>query len=80
MIYQPRLQLQQQLEELMVTYQAYSSSNWLPNLNGEMAVQECEMMVDGVADFLPRVTKVAMSFGDYNLVELYHCIGHAMVM
>ena len=74
------LQLQQQLEELMVTYPACSSSNWLPNLNDEMAAQECEMMVDGVGDFLPIVMKVVTSFGDYNLVELYHCIGHAKVM
>ena len=74
------LQLQQQLAELMATYQACSSLNWLPNLNGErMAVQECEMMVDGVVGFSPIVMKVVRSFGDYNLAELYHCIGHATV-
>ena len=72
--------LQPQLAVLMVTYQAYSSSNLLPNLNGERTqVREYESLVDEVADFWLIVMKEVRSFVDCNLVELYHCICHALV-
>jgi len=44
-----------------------------------MAVQEYEILADEVADFLPIMMKVVMSFFGYSLVELYHCICHALV-
>ena len=71
--------LQPQLVVLMVTYQAYSSSNLLPNLNGERTqVREYESLVDEVAEILPIVMKEVRSFVGCNLVELYHCICHAL--
>jgi hypothetical protein len=66
------------LEVLRVIYQAYLSSNCLPNLNGGIAVQSYEI-VNEEEGFLQTRKKVVRSFDDYNLEELYHCICHVTV-
>ena len=73
------LQLLLLLEVLMVIYQAYLSSNLLPNWNGGRAVQEYEMAVNEGEGFLQTKKKVVKSFDDYNLEEPYHCICHVTV-
>ena len=73
------LQLPLLLEVLRVIYQAYLSSNLLPNLNDGMAVQEYEMAVNEEEGFLQTRKKVVKSFDDYNPEEPYHCICHVTV-